>query len=83
MLDPLMLLSIALELGVFILLALAVWKGKGELLGLSFTFLVYVFYDATRALSLDVPTIFSSIAFMLASWAALWSAWQLYSHKSE
>ena len=81
MADPLLLISIALEIGVFSLLALSVWRGKGALLGLALAFLIYVFYDSSRALSLYVPDSVLSLVFMLASWAALWSAWQIFSQK--
>lgn len=80
--DPLVTLSIGLELGVFALLALSVLKGRSHLLGLAAAFLIYAAYDAARTLSLGVPDNVLGMGLMLAAWLALWSAWLLYSQKT-
>jgi len=79
--DPFTNLSIALELGVFILLALISIRRDMRYLGLSAAFLLFVFYDLARELAWSLPSIVTSLSLFIASWAALWSAWQLYRNK--
>ncbi len=78
MADPLMFISIALELGVFIILSLAAWKGKGELTGLAGAFGVFTIYHAALVQGWPIPAIMLNIFFFLGSWGSLWSAWKLY-----
>ncbi len=73
--------SIALEVAVAVIAALAAVKGQPYLYGLAFTFSVYVFYDLGRLLGWNVETGVLPILFLLASASALVAVWGLYRDK--
>ena len=75
-------LSIALELAVAIIAAVAASKGRPYLYGLAFTFAVYVLYDAGRLLGWNVGKGVLSVLFLLASASALYAVWGLYREES-
>lgn len=71
-------LSIALELAVAVIAAIAAMKGRPYLYGLAFTFAVYVLYDTGRALDWHVEGGVLSVLFLLASASALYAVWGIY-----
>ena len=75
-------LSIALELAVAIIAAVAASRGRPYLYGLAFTFAVYVLYDAGRLLGWNVGKGVLSVLFLLASASALYAVWGLYREES-
>ena len=77
----LLIASIALELAVAVLAALAAHKGRPYLYGLAFTFAVYVLYDVGRLLGWNVDKGVLPVLFLLASASALFSVWGLYRDK--
>jgi hypothetical protein len=71
-------ISIALELAVAIIAAIAASKGRPYLYGLAFTFAVYVLYDTGRLLGWNVEGGVLSVLFLLASASALYAMWGIY-----
>ena len=74
----LLIASIALEIAVAAVAALAAHKGRPYLYGLAFTFSVYVLYDLGRLLGWNVEKGILSVLFLLASASALIAVWGLY-----
>jgi hypothetical protein len=70
--------SIALELAVAVIAAIAASKGRPYLYGLAFTFAVYVLYDSGRLLGWNVEGGILSVLFLLASASALYAVWGIY-----
>jgi hypothetical protein len=70
--------SIALELAVAIVAAIAASKGRPYLYGLAFTFALYVLYDAVQLLGWNVEKGVLSVLHLLASASALYAVWGLY-----
>ncbi|MCJ7526747.1 MAG: hypothetical protein MUO37_01335 [Methyloceanibacter sp.] len=73
--------SIALELAVAIIAALAALKGRPHLFGLAVTFSIYVLYDLGRLLGWNVEQGLLSVLFLVASASALVAVWGLYRDK--
>jgi hypothetical protein len=71
-------ISIALELAVAVIAAVAASKGRPYLYGLAFTFAVYVLYDTGRLLGWNVEGGVLSVLFLLASASALYAVWGIY-----
>ncbi len=71
-------ISIALELAVAVIAAVAASRGRPYLYGLAFTFAVYVLYDTGRLLGWNVGGGVLSVLFLLASASALYAVWGLY-----
>ncbi|MGE3529176.1 MAG: hypothetical protein AB7G54_07080 [Methyloceanibacter sp.] len=71
-------LSIALEIAVAVIAAIAAGKGRPYLYGLAFTFGVYVFYDTGRLLGWNVESGLLSVLFLLATASALYAVWGIY-----
>ena len=67
MADPFIIISIGLEIGVFILLALASWKRDPRFLGLALAFFLYAAYDIVRLLELPFPYILVGVLLFLGS----------------
>ncbi len=78
----LLIASIALEVAVAVIAALAAFKGRPYLYGLAFTFAVYVLYDLGRLLGWNVEKGVLSVLFLLASASALVAVWGLYRDKA-
>ncbi|HKA99777.1 MAG TPA: hypothetical protein VKD02_03330 [Methyloceanibacter sp.] len=74
----LLLASIALEVAVAVIAAIAAMKGRPYLYGLAFTFAVYVLYDSGRLLGWNVEAGVLSVLFLLASASALYAVWGIY-----
>jgi hypothetical protein len=74
----LLIISIALELTVAVIAAVAASKGRPYLYGLAFTFAVYVLYDTGRLLGWNVEGGVLSVLFLLASASALYAMWGIY-----
>jgi hypothetical protein len=74
----LLIISIALELAVAVIAAVAASKGRPYLYGLAFTFAVYVLYDTGRLLGWNVEGGALSVLFLLASASALYAIWGIY-----
>jgi hypothetical protein len=74
----LLIISIALELAVAMIAAVAASKGRPYLYGLAFTFAVYVLYDTGRLLGWNVEGGVLSVLFLLASASALYAMWGIY-----
>ena len=74
----LLIISIALELAVAVIAAVAASKGRPYLYGLAFTFAVYVLYDTGRLLGWNVEGGVLSVLFLLASASALYAMWGIY-----
>ena len=74
----LLIASIALEVAVAVIAAVAAMKGRPYLYGLAFTFAVYVLYDSGRLLGWNVEAGVLSVLFLLASASALYAVWGLY-----
>jgi hypothetical protein len=74
----LLLASIALEVAVAVVAAIAAMKGRPYLYGLAFTFAVYVLYDSGRLLGWHVEGGVLSVLFLLASASALYAVWGIY-----
>jgi hypothetical protein len=74
----LLIISIALELAVAVIAAVAASKGRPYLYGLAFTFAVYVLYDTGRLLGWNVEGGVLSVLFLLASASALYAIWGIY-----
>jgi hypothetical protein len=74
----LLIASIALEVAVAVIAAIAAMKGRPYLYGLAFTFAVYVLYDSGRLLGWNVEAGVLSILFLLASASALYAVWGIY-----
>ena len=74
----LLIASIALEVAVAVIAAIAAMKGRPYLYGLAFTFAVYVLYDSGRLLGWNVEAGVLSVLFLLASASALYAVWGLY-----
>jgi hypothetical protein len=74
----LLIASIALELAVAVIAAVAAMKGRPYLYGLAFTFAVYVLYDSGRLLGWNVEGGVLSVLFLLASASALYAVWGIY-----
>jgi len=77
----LLIISIALEVAVAIIAALAASRGRPYLYGLAFTFGIYVLYDLGRLLGWPVEKGILSVLFVLASASALYAVWGLYRDK--
>lgn len=78
MFDYTLLISIILEAFIAVLFVLAANKGMKYLYGLAITFGIYVLYDLSRLLELEVAPIVLSGGFLVATLTALYSAWKLY-----
>ena len=74
----LLIASIALEVAVAVIAAVAAMKGRPYLYGLAFTFAVYVLYDSGRLLGWNVEGGMLSVLFLLASASALYAVWGIY-----
>jgi hypothetical protein len=74
----LLIASIALEVAVAVIAAIAAMKGRPYLYGLAFTFAVYVLYDSGRLLGWKVEAGVLSVLFLLASASALYAVWGIY-----
>jgi hypothetical protein len=74
----LLIASIALEVAVAVIAAIAAMKGRPYLYGLAFTFAVYVLYDSGRLLGWNVEAGVPSVLFLLASASALYAVWGIY-----
>jgi hypothetical protein len=74
----LLIASIALEVAVAVIAAIAAMKGRPYLYGLAFTFAVYVLYDSGRLLGWNVDSGVPSVLFLLASASALYAVWGIY-----
>ena len=74
----LLIASIALEVAVAVIAAIAAMKGRPYLYGLAFTFAVYVLYDSGRLLGWNVEAGVLSVLFLLASASALYAVWSIY-----
>ncbi len=74
----LLIISIALEVAVAIIAALAANRGRPYLYGLAFTFGIYVLYDLGRLLGWEVEKGILSVLFLVASASALIALWGLY-----
>ena len=73
--------SIALEVAVAIIAALAALEGRPHLFGLAVTFSIYVLYDLGRLLGWNVEQGLLSVLFLVASASALVAVWGLYRDK--
>ena len=78
----LLILSIALEIAVAVLAALAAMKRRRYLFGLALTFAIYVIYDLGRLLGWEVERGLLSVLFLVASASALYAVWGLYRDKA-
>ena len=78
MFDYMLLISIVLEVLIAVLFFLAANKGKKYFHGLALTFAIYVLYDLSRLLEWEVAPIVLSGGFLIATLAALYSAWHVY-----
>lgn len=74
----LLVISIALEVAVAVIAALAAAKGRPYLYGLALTFAIYVLYDLGRMLGWNVEGGILSLLFLVASASALVAVWGLY-----
>jgi hypothetical protein len=74
--------SIALEVAVAVVAALAAVKGRPHLFGLAVTFSIYVLYDLGRLLGWNVEKGVLSLLFLVASASALIAVWGLYRDKA-
>ncbi|MET0347986.1 MAG: hypothetical protein ABW031_05645 [Methyloceanibacter sp.] len=74
----LLIASIALEVAVAVIAAIAAMKGRPYLFGLAFTFAVYVLYDSGRLLGWNVEAGVLSVLLLLASASALYAVWGIY-----
>ena len=77
----LLIISIALEVAVAIIAALAASQGRPYLYGLALTFGIYVLYDLGRMLGWPVEKGILSVLFLAASASALVAVWGLYRDK--
>ena len=77
----LLIISIALEVAVAIIAALAASQGRPYLYGLALTFGIYVLYDLGRMLGWPVEQGILSVLFLAASASALVAVWGLYRDK--
>jgi hypothetical protein len=78
----LLVVSIALEVAVAALAALAASRGCPYFYGLALTFGMYVLYDLGRLLGWNVERGLLSILFLVASASALYAVWGLYRDKA-
>jgi hypothetical protein len=78
----LLVVSIALEVAVAVIAALAAMKGRPYLFGLALTFAIYVLYDLGRLLGWNVEGGILSVLFLVASASALFAVWGLYRDKA-
>ena len=78
----LLVISIALEVAVAVVAALAASKGRPYLYGLALTFAIYVLYDLGRLLGWQVEKGILSVLFLVASASALYAVWGLYQEKA-
>lgn len=78
----LLVISIALEVAVAVIAALAASQGRPYLYGLALTFAIYVLYDLGRLLGWDVEQGVLSVLFLVASASALYAVWSLYRDKA-
>jgi hypothetical protein len=74
--------SIALEVAVAVIAALAAFRGRPHLFGLAVTFSIYVLYDLGRLLGWNVEKGVLSLLFLVASASALIAVWGLYRDKA-
>lgn len=74
----LQLLSIVFEAAIAVLFFLIALRGKSYFYGLTFTFVVYVFYDLSKLYNFGVSSEKLSYLFFAATISALWSAWGEY-----
>ena len=74
--------SIALEVAVAVLAALAAYRGRPYLYGLALTFGIYVLYDLGRLLGWNVEQGVLPVLFLVASASALFAVWGLYRDKA-
>ena len=74
----LLIASIALEVAVAVIAAIAAIKGRPNLYGLAVTVAVYVLYDSGRLLGWNVEAGVLSVLFLLASASALYAVWGIY-----
>ena len=77
----LLVVSIALEVAVAVLAALAAYRGRPYLYGLALTFGLYVLYDLGRLLGWNVEQGVLPVLFLVASASALFAVWGLYRDK--
>ena len=81
-LSTLLVVSIALEVAVAVIAALAAMNGRPYLFGLARTFAIYVLYDLGRLLDWEVEKGILSVLFLVASASALYAVWGLYRDKA-
>ena len=74
----LLVVSIALEVAVAALAALAAYRKRPYLYGLALTFGIYVLYDLGRLLGWNVEQGILPVLFLVASASALFAVWGLY-----
>ena len=74
-------LSILLEVVIAVLAFLAARKGYTYMYGFAVTFAIYVFYDTTRHFELAVSPTLVALSFLVATLAALYSTWRIYTQK--
>ncbi len=77
-LAAMLVISIILEAAVAVIAALAAYRGRPYLYGLSFTFAAYVLYDVARLLHWAVEGPLLSALFLLATISALIAVIGLY-----
>jgi hypothetical protein len=78
----LLVISIALEVAVAVIAALAASQGRPYLFGLALTFAIYVLYDFGRLLGWNVEGGVLSVLFLVASASAPFAVWGLYRDKA-
>ena len=78
----LLIVSIALEVAVAVIAALAAFKDRPYLYGLAFTFAVYVLYDLGRLLGWDVGAGVLPWLFLAATVSALYAVWGIYRERA-
>ena len=78
----LLVVSIALEVAVAVIAALAAGKGRPYLYGRALTFAIKVLYDMGRPLGWEVEKGFVAVLFVVASASALIAVWCLYRDKA-
>lgn len=76
--QTLQLASILLEALIAVLCLGTALKGRRYMLGLAFTFSVYVYYDLARLYSWNAPEDTLRTVFFLATLTALASVWSLF-----
>jgi len=76
--------SILIEVVIAILGLLIVFKKKKKYgWGIFITFLIYVLYDSSKLITLNISGTLLSILFFIASLSALYSVWCIYKEKKK